>query len=135
MSTRPPQPPKPRLRADLEWSHHVDQSRWIARDPLTAAFYTFSQIERRAVELMTGGLSPTDIADRMRQAFPTAAIDQAWLNSLLSRLQLHHLLVPSSRAETARIAAERSGLRRRGWLQQSLVRWQLEFHCSTPHRS
>ncbi len=124
----------PRLRADLEWTLHADQSRWVARDPLTANFYSFSQLERRTVELMTGGLSVTDIIEQIRRAFPALAIDQPWLGSLLARLQQHHLLVPTSRTDVARLARLRSGSRQRGWLQQLLSPLAIRVPLFNPSR-
>lgn len=118
MSTFTNQQLGPRLRADLEWSNHVDQARWVVRDPLTASFYSFSEVERQAAALMTGGLNLTDIIHGIRQVFPSASVDIEWLNALLIRLQRHHLLIPSTRAATAHIAAECTGIRTKRWIQQ-----------------
>ncbi len=134
MSTTFPKQLGPRLRADLQWSHHVDQTRWIARDPLTTTFYAFNELERQAVLLMTGGHSLTDIVDGLRKASPSVVVDPAWLNALLSRLQRHHLLIPSSSVEMTRIAAARSTLQQRGWLQQALSPLAIRVPLFNPTR-
>ncbi len=116
---------QPRLRVDLEWSYHAANSqatasKWIARDPLTAAFFSFSEIEHRAVQLMNGSLRINEILQHTKRLFPTAGVDQTWLNSLLARLQSHHLLVPQSRDEAVRIARAGERNRRKGFTQQLL---------------
>jgi putative peptide zinc metalloprotease protein len=111
-------PTAPRLRSDVVWTQYPDQSRWTACDPLTTSFYSFSELERSAAQLMTGRSSPQDILGQLCAAYPTAGLDPAWLGGLLKRMQQHHLLVPSTRSDAARIAKLRSQSRRTGWRQQ-----------------
>ncbi|MCC7338313.1 MAG: hypothetical protein IT422_24735 [Pirellulaceae bacterium] len=110
----------PRLRADLEWSHHGDQARWIAHDPVAMQFFSFSELERSATRLMMGRLSFSEIVAQLRQSYPALAIDATWVSSLLSRLQMHHLLQPRTRADTLRIAQAQARRQMPGWVQQLL---------------
>lgn len=111
------EPFMPRLRADLEWSKNSEPARWIARDPLTASFYAFSELEWRAVHLMTGGLLPTQILTRLKELYPASGVDQTWLNALLNRLQLHHLLIPARRVDSQRIVHRLRQQQRTSWWQ------------------
>ncbi len=110
----------PRLRADLEWSHHVNQARWIAHDPLVMQFFSFNELERSATQLMTGRLSLREIAEQLRCNYPALAIDVTWVATLLSRLQLHHLLQPRTLADTLRIAQAQARGPMPDWMQQLL---------------
>lgn len=110
----------PRLRFDLEWSHHRDQSRWVAHDPLATQFFSFSELERAATLLMTGRLSPSAIAAQLRGAYPALGIDVTWVRTLLSRLQMHHLLLPRTQADTLRIAQAQQRGQLPSWIKQLL---------------
>ncbi len=110
----------PRIRADLEWSHHADQARWIAHDPLALQFFSFNELEQSATQLMTGKLSLGDIAKQLRLSYPALAIDSTWVTTLLSRLQLHHLLQPRTHADTLRIARVQARSQMPSWIQQLL---------------
>lgn len=110
----------PKLRADLSWTTHTAPRRWVVQDPLTAAFYTFNDLEKAAVELMDGQRNLPVIVQQLRQTFPHAAVGDSWLQALVSRLRLHHLLVAGDRRDTRRLVVARHAHRGRGILQQLL---------------
>ncbi|MFM8402614.1 MAG: hypothetical protein ACKOAH_32720, partial [Pirellula sp.] len=40
-----------RLRTDIQWIAYQDTGRWVALDPVSNAYYYFSQLERQAALL------------------------------------------------------------------------------------
>ncbi|MEO8269016.1 MAG: hypothetical protein ABI557_04805, partial [Aureliella sp.] len=125
---------RPRLRADLEWSHHVDQARWVAHDPLAMQFFSFNELERNATGLMTGRRSLSDIAEQLQDSFPGFAIDTTWVVALLSRLQMHHLLQPRERADMLRLAQAQSRAQVPSWMQQLLSPLAIRVPLFNPTR-
>lgn len=110
----------PRLRADLEWSHHGDQGRWMVHDPLNSQFYSFNELERSATRLMDGRMTAGEIARQLNQTYPALAINAAWVGSLVARLWLNHLLQLRTQADLNQ-AARRQGRRQMpGWFAQLL---------------
>ncbi len=105
------------MRQDLEWIEHTSPARWIVRDPLTASFFSLSQVERAAARLMDGSHPLSDILLSVRRMFPALQIDRRWLHALLLRLQMHHLTTDAS---PRRLNHLRQKLRRRNWLQQAM---------------
>ncbi len=108
----------PRLRADLQWSTHSGRAQWIARDPLTANFFCFNEVERAAALFMNGRAVLADILLQTRRMFPAANIDALWLAGLLARLRAHNLLVPQTRGDAMRIATSVDRIRQKSMLQQ-----------------
>ena len=43
-----------RLRLDIEWVAYDQGTRWVARDPLSGAFYYFGELEKAAAKLVHG---------------------------------------------------------------------------------
>ncbi len=84
------------VREDIEWIAQPHRSKWIARDPLSGAFYYFSEMEYWAAKLLgsTGALDA--VVQKLQQKFPGVPLTRAWLLSFASRLHSAHLLAPSS---------------------------------------
>ncbi|MCA9133602.1 MAG: hypothetical protein KDA45_10625, partial [Planctomycetales bacterium] len=118
MNSTTPHEFAPQLRPDLQWSWHTEPPRWIARDPLTAGFFSFNDVERHATMLMNGRQSVGEILQQLGQRFPSSLLDRPWLHSLLARLQAHHLLSPGPTDDPRRWTQWRQRQRRRGRLQQ-----------------
>ena len=43
-----------RFRPDIEWVSYENGKRWVARDPISGAFYYFSDEEHNAAKLLCG---------------------------------------------------------------------------------
>lgn len=110
----------PRLRADLEWSYHSHQARWIVQDPLNSQFYSFSELERSATLMMNGRLTAVQIVEQLCQTYPTLGIDTIWVAELIARLRANHLLQLRTQADVHHaVRAQRCG-RMPSWFAQLL---------------
>ena len=88
-----------RLRVDIEWVSYDQGTRWVARDPLSGAFFYFGDMETAAAKLFDGRRSLAQIAKTLKQNFPSTAISENWLLSFLSKLSRAYLLMPSQRSQ------------------------------------
>lgn len=108
-----------RLRSDLEWVRHEGRNAarpWVARDPLSLEYFSFSELEHRAAQWFDGSrpveavlalLKPLDLAG-------TWTIDR--LNALVGRLEGCCLLQPVNPASGQRLWRRKQAGERRGWL-------------------
>lgn len=124
----------PRLRADLEWSYHSDQARWIAQDPLIPQFYSFNELERSATLKMNGRLTASRIAEELSQTYPALGIDATWVGELIARLRANHLL--QLRTQTDLHQAVRAHRRRQmpSWFAQLLSPLAIRVPLFNPTR-
>ncbi len=84
------------LRPDIEWIAQPNQSKWVARDPLSGAYFYFSEIEYVAAKLLCGGGRVDSVIKQLRLQFPSDHFTLAWLRSFASRLSAAQLLSPTS---------------------------------------
>ena len=84
-----------RLRLDIEWVAYDQGTRWVARDPLSGAFYYFGELEKAAAKLVDGRRSIADITKTLKENFPTCDVSEKWLQSFLGKLSRAYLLIPS----------------------------------------
>ncbi|MDZ4848964.1 MAG: hypothetical protein SGI77_06700 [Pirellulaceae bacterium] len=87
-----------RFRLDIEWVYYAEQSKWVARDPLSNAFYYFSQLEHDATRLLDGRKTAEQIIGILRKAFPSSSINLDWLSSFAKRLRNAYLVMPDGNA-------------------------------------
>ena len=85
-----------KLRPDIEWIAQPNQSKWIARDPLTGAYFYFSDIEYTAAKMLNAGNAIDAILNFMRVRFPNNDFSRSWFAAFASRLNAAHLLSPNS---------------------------------------
>ena len=85
-----------RLRPDIEWIAQPNQSKWVARDPLTGGYFYFSEIEYAAAQLISAGNLVDVVIKNLRRRFPENDFSPTWLGSFVSRLNAAHLLSPTS---------------------------------------
>ena len=109
-----------RFRPDIEWVSYENGKRWVARDPISGAFYYFSDEEHNAAKLLCGKWSSLEIASRLQKSFPNKPISIQWLQILVSRLSNSHLLLPQDlkQYEASQLASAR---RQFGVLKQVLI--------------
>lgn len=87
-----------RIRLDIEWVSYDRGTHWVARDPLSGAFYYFGDMEKAAAKLFDGRRSLAEIAKTLKQNFPSHAISEKWLLGFLAKLTRAYLLIPIQRS-------------------------------------
>lgn len=105
------------LRSDIEWTPHADTGRWVAKDPLTARFYYFSEVERTAATLLNGKRAFIQVVHQLTEAFPHMRLSVDWLMQFVARLNAAHLLLPSSSDVVLRLLRTNRRASRRTLLQ------------------
>ena len=96
------------FRPDIEWVQYVEQAKWVARDPLSNAFYYFSQLEHVAAKFFDGRLSTDEVLRRLRECFPGIAINRQWLASFVARLKNACLVLPAGHSAIEHLSRSRS---------------------------
>ncbi len=114
---RAPALPLVAFRPDIVWTLHSDQSRWVARDPLTARFFYFSDVEHDAACLLDGIRPLPTVLQYLRERFPHFDLSLTWLMSLVTRLNAAHLLLPASQDTAKRLLRTQQAARQRTLLQ------------------
>ena len=84
------------LRPDIEWIAQSNQSKWVARDPLSGSFFYFSEIEHAAAKLLGTHPAFAPILKQLHLQFPGNDFTRIWLAAFVSRLNAAHLLSPAS---------------------------------------
>jgi putative peptide zinc metalloprotease protein len=108
------------FRPDIQWTIREDARRWVAHDPITSAFYYFSEPERTVAELLDGRRTLDGILTELQQRFPGQAIAADWLLQLLGRFSAAELLLPAGPAAISRLLRKsRPGLAR--WTMHTLL--------------
>lgn len=95
----------PKFRLDIEWIHYPDTDKWVARDPLTASYFTFSKLEHRAALLFDGRQNMGSVLAQLKATFPKGSLSEDWLALLAMKWKQAHLLMPRSEESTARRGA------------------------------
>lgn len=117
IAPRPARLPIVEFRPDVEWTLHHEQGRWVARDPLTARFFYFSEAEHAATNLLNGHRTLGQVRAELDQAFPQLRLSIEWLIAFVSRLNAAHLLLPSSSDVVTRLLRTQRSARKRSLLQ------------------
>ena len=104
------------LRPDIEWISQPNQSKWVARDPLSGSFFYFSDIEYAAAKLLGSHRAMAAIVKQLHVQFPGNSFTQAWLAAFVSRLNAAHLLSPTS----PRVARVLTNGRKKSALQNAM---------------
>lgn len=91
------------FRSDIEWVLHAEHLRWVARDPISSAFYYFSDVEHSATQLLDGHRNLADVLRELTRRFPSKPLHWAWLVQLVSKLRAAELLIPENSASSARL--------------------------------
>lgn len=86
----------PQLRPDIEWIAQPNVQKWVVRDPLSGAFYYFSDIEYSAARLLSSNKELDSVLEQLCRKFPSSALTRLWLATFISRLNAAHLLSPVS---------------------------------------
>jgi putative peptide zinc metalloprotease protein len=105
------------FRPDIEWTANPEQGKWVARDPLTARFFYFSEAEHHAAALLDGRHSLAQVLLELQAAHPHACLTREWLMLLVSRLSLSNLLLPSSGDVASRLVRTQRAAKKRSVLQ------------------
>jgi putative peptide zinc metalloprotease protein len=84
------------LRPDIEWIAQSNELKWVARDPLSGAFYYFSDIEYAAAQLLSANKGLESVLQQLCIKFPGSDLTRTWLLTFTSRLNAAHLLSPIS---------------------------------------
>ncbi len=105
------------FRADIEWTEHTQQQRWVAHDPLNGRFFYFSRLEYEAAGLLDGRRTLLEILQRLQSAHPAARLNAQWLTGLLRRLHASQLLLPQSTESVETLLRQHAYTGRQSWLQ------------------
>jgi len=75
-----------RLRTDIQWIAYQDTGRWVALDPVSNAYYYFSQLERQAALLLDGNRSVKEVLDAITRGCLKANLSAAWIETFIQKL-------------------------------------------------
>lgn len=84
---------QPALRRDLEWIRYEGQDRWVARDPISNAFYYFSNLEYQVCQQLNGKRTLEEVLRTLRLYSVSSLVDLEWLRYFLIRLHGSRLLL------------------------------------------
>ncbi|MEQ1827543.1 MAG: site-2 protease family protein [Pirellula sp.] len=107
-----------RFRTDIEWVQYADLRKWVAKDPLSVAFFYFSEIEHAAARLFDGHRSLKTVEDILKRAFPRQGVSEGWLHVLLHKWRQSNLLIPTKQTAN-RFRPKRSSMR--SFISQALL--------------
>lgn len=119
-------PPLPALRRDLEWIERdgAGSGRWIARDPVSLEYYSFSDTERQAALLLDGVRGFGQILALLQPVDQHGTWTASRLRVFVARLEQSCLLRPARPGGGSRLWLRRQLERRRGrlaWLASPLI--------------
>ncbi|MFM8213486.1 MAG: hypothetical protein ACKN82_02400, partial [Pirellula sp.] len=75
-----------RLRTDIQWIAYQDTGRWVALDPVSNAYYYFSQLERQAALLFDGSRSVKDVLESITRGCLKANLSATWIETFIQKL-------------------------------------------------
>ncbi|MFO1063532.1 MAG: hypothetical protein U0892_06665 [Pirellulales bacterium] len=124
-----------RFRPDIQWVFHEDKSRWVARDPITSAFYYFSDLEHAAVCMLTGTSNLGAVFSELERRFPGRSLTRGWFLHFVGRLRAAELLIVNSPQHSAALSLRRRALKRRTWLNLLLSPLAIRIPLMNPTAS
>jgi putative peptide zinc metalloprotease protein len=75
-----------RLRTDIQWIAYQDTGRWVALDPISNAYYYFSQLERQAALLFDGSRSVKEVFEAIARGSLKSNLSWAWIETFIQKL-------------------------------------------------
>lgn len=120
------------LRPDVQWTGYHRQGRWVARDPLNASFFYFSEVEYTAAKLLDGTRTLPTLVEELKRKFPSISIHQDWIKLFITRLNSAHLLQPNSIRAANWLVKSQERSRNQSWLQVLLSPLSLRLPLFDP---
>ncbi len=84
-----------KLRPDIEWVHYPDQRKWVAKDPISNAFFYFSEFDHAVASRLDGTRTLSEIIT-LGQRQLGRQLTRRWLNRFVRSLANSRLLQTSS---------------------------------------
>ena len=75
-----------RLRTDIQWIAYQDTGRWVALDPISNAYYYFSQLERQAALHFDGSRSVKEVFEAIARGSLKSNLSWAWIETFIQKL-------------------------------------------------